>query len=473
MNFVSWPFAVLLLVVMAGRLTIGRRHNEPAFIALLIAAGAVFYAWHVPAYLLILLASTSVDYVAGLLLGGTPFEQRTRRRLILGASLATNLGLLSFFKYGNFLVQSLFDVEAVFGGTAQGPLLDIVLPIGISFYTFEAMSYTIDVYRGQIRPLRSFPQFFLFISFFPHLVAGPIVRAWEFLPQVGRPRRLRAAALYEGAWLLTTGYFLKAVCADNLAAYVNAYWDRGYDPQATATEALLLALMFSGQIFADFAGYSNIARGVAYLLGYRLPINFNAPYIATSFRNFWQRWHITLSRWLRDYLYVSFGGSRLSRRRTYLNLMLVMALGGLWHGAAYTFLVWGLLHGMALVIERMLGFHRDRVEWGTGLARVAWPVVVQAIVLIAWIFFRSASVLDAFRFLGNIVRMDLSAPPVWAYPGLVFLMPLALLHAWTWVEERDWPAHAAVVARPALAAMMIWATFALHGQASAFIYFQF
>src|SRR5690606_21808832 len=220
------------------------------------------------------------------------------------------------------------------------------------------------------------------------LVAGPIVRAMEFLPQMPRPRRIRAAAWYEGGWLIISGFFLKMVCADNLAVYVDEHWDAGTDPGATSAFALWLALMFSGQIFADFAGYSNIARGVAYLLGYRLPINFNAPYLAASFKNFWERWHMTLSRWLRDYLYVSLGGNRKGGVRTYFNLMLVMLLGGLWHGAAYTFIVWGALHGAALALERMLGLHRDKSGLAGIPVRLAWFVVVQAVVLMAWIVFR-------------------------------------------------------------------------------------
>ncbi len=217
--------------------------------------------------------------------------------------------------------------------------------MGISFYTFQTLSYTIDVYRGELAPVRSFWQFILFISFFPQLVAGPIVRASEFLPQMARPRRLRLRVFYEGVWLVIGGLFLKMVCADNLAAYVDEHWHRGSAAGGDATMSLWLGVMFSGQIFADFCGYSTIARGLGYLLGYRFPLNFDAPYIAATFKNFWERWHITLSRWLRDYLYVPLGGNRGSRARTYVNLLTVMLLGGLWHGAAYTYIVWGAIHG--------------------------------------------------------------------------------------------------------------------------------
>jgi alginate O-acetyltransferase complex protein AlgI len=468
-SFVSWPFAVLFAIVFAARLTIGRRKTEPAYIWTLIAAGAVFYAWHVPAYLLILVTSTSVDYLAGLMLGRLPAGDR-RRRLVLGLSLATNVGLLAFFKYGDFALRSAADLLGLAGVTVAPPVVNVVLPIGISFYTFEAMSYTIDVYRGAIAPVRSYAKFFLFISFFPHLVAGPIVRAWEFLPQLPRPRRLRAVAVYEGLWLVVTGYFLKTVCADNLGAYVNDHWQAGYDPATDASTALWLALMFSGQIFADFAGYSNIARGLAYLLGFRLPLNFDAPYLAATFRGFWERWHITLSRWLRDYLYVPLGGNRGSRLRTCRNLIVVMLLGGLWHGAAYTFIAWGAIHGVALAVERAAGLHRGRRHLAIG---VAWGVVVQVTVLAAWVCFRSDTLGHAGQFLANIARLDFTAPPAWALNGLLFLLPVAGLHGWSWMAERE---RLRIVPAPvfaAAAALLVWVTVILHGRSSAFIYFQF
>ncbi len=473
MNSVSEAFVVLFAVVFLARLTIGRRKNEPLYLGLLIAAGVVFYAWHVPKYILILLASTTVDYFAARALGRMPRDWQRRRRLILAASLTTNLGLLAFFKYANFVIRVASDSAHLFGIPVDLGGLSVVLPIGISFYTFEAMSYTIDVYLGQIEPVRSFPQFFLFISFFPHLVAGPIVRAWEFIPQIRRPRRLRAVALYEGVWLITSGYFLKTVCADNLAVFVNQNWHRGYDPTTNSLTAVWLGLLFSAQIFADFAGYSNIARGLAYLLGFRLPINFNAPYIATSFRNFWERWHITLSRWLRDYLYIPLGGNRLSRRRTYANLLIVMLIGGLWHGAAYTFIVWGALHGASLAIERALGLHREPVSSRALVVRLVWPVVVQIVVLAAWVFFRSETLPAAIQFIGNIARLRVGPLPAWALSSAVFILPIVWLHAWSWIEERFEIGWSLAPVRAAMTAAMLFAILALHGQGGAFIYFQF
>ena len=472
MNFVSWSFVVLFAVVFTARLSIGRTKVEPAFVAILIAASVVFYAWHIPSYFVILLVSSTIDFAAGLVLGRLPAGARGPRRLVLVVTIVTNLGLLGFFKYGDFLLGVAEDLSSLTGRRLSLPDAGMILPMGISFYTFQSLSYTIDVYRGILAPIRSFPKFFLYISFFPQLVAGPIVRARDFLPQLSRRRRLRLVVFYEGMWLIIVGFFLKMVCADNLAVYVDEYWNRGYRQDAQAGFTLWLALMFSGQIFADFAGYSSIARGLGYLLGFRLPVNFNAPYVAGSLKNFWERWHITLSSWLRDYLYVSLGGNRISRVRTYVNLLVVMVLGGLWHGAAYTFLIWGAIHGAALAVERLLGLHTDR-GIARPIVRGAWFAVVQAVVLIAWVFFRSDSVEGATAFVGNILTFDFEALPSWCLIGSLFLLPLVGLHAWTWAEERQLVPHPSFKVRAPLAAAMVYAILTLYAGTSDFIYFQF
>lgn len=473
MSFVSWAFLILLTFVMASRLTIGRRKIEPAFVWVLVAASVVFYSWHVPVYLSILLASAGIDYWAALTLAKTPAASLTRRRLILSVSLAANLGILGFFKYANLLTDAIARGMAAFGVQWSVPEMTLMLPMGISFYTFQSMSYTIDVYRGLLQPLTSFKTFFLYIIFFPQLVAGPIVRALDFLPQMPRPRRLRLRVFYEGAWLIILGFFFKMVCADNLAVYVDEHWDAGYREDADAGFAIWLALLFSGQIFADFAGYSNIARGVAYWLGYRLPINFNAPYIAASLKNFWERWHITLSSWLRDYLYVPLGGNRKGRVRTYVNLLIVMVLGGLWHGAAYTYIVWGAIHGGALAIERMLGLQSDRGIGRVAAVRAAWFVVVQAVVLVAWVFFRSSSIAEATAFVANIAALDFTILAGWTWVGTLFLVPLVVHHAWTFAEERRLVSPLSASARAVLAAVMAYCIVTLYAGTSDFIYFQF
>jgi alginate O-acetyltransferase complex protein AlgI len=471
-NFVSWAFVGVFLVAFYARLTIGRRKVEPGYVAVLIATSALFYGWHVPAYLLILGGTALLDYAVALAIDRQPLSARPVRRRWLLVSLVANLGVLGLFKYGNFATRALEDLATVAGGALRLPDIALVLPMGISFYTFQTLSYTVDVYRGQLAPVRSFAKFFLFVSFFPQLVAGPIVRASEFLPQVDRPRRLRLVVFYEGVWLLVCGFFLKMVCADNLAAYVDEHWPRASSVDTDATFALWLAVMFSGQIFADFCGYSTIARGLGYLLGYRFPINFDAPYIAGSFKNFWERWHITLSRWLRDYLYVSLGGNRGSRARTLVNLMLVMLLGGLWHGAAYTFIAWGAMHGLCLVVERAAGLHREPARRHPAV-RVAWFVVVQAAVLIAWIFFRSESMPGALGFLGNLAGGRWLVPAPWMLASAGFLAPLVAMHLWTWLRERDHVAPLSPTGRALLAAAMTYAIVTMYAGTSDFIYFQF
>jgi alginate O-acetyltransferase complex protein AlgI len=233
-----------------------------------------------------------------------------------------------------------------------------------------------------------------------------------------------------------------------------------------------LALLFSGQIFCDFAGYSQIARGCAYLLGYQLPVNFNSPYIAGSFKNFWERWHITLSRWLRDYLYVPLGGNRVSPRRTYVNLLIVMLLGGLWHGAAWTYVIWGALHGGALALERMLGLHRG-IEARPWWLRLAWALVVQVVVLVAWVFFRSASFGGAVQFLRNVARLEWATPSWEMWTAAAFLVPIALAHAWTWLVEHQWVQPLSPMRRAALTGVLLYGILIAYGSSNAFIYFQF
>ena len=473
MSFVSWAFVILFTLVLAARVSIGRRKIEPAFVLVLLMASTVFYAWHVPIYILILLMSAGIDYWAALALERVPVVQQAKRRWILAVSMTANLGLLGFFKYANLLTDAVARAAAWAGIQLEPPQMTLILPMGISFYTFQSMSYTIDVYRGLLAPLHSFKAFYLYIIFFPQLVAGPIVRALDFVPQMPRPRRLHRRVIYEGIWLIILGFFFKMVCADNLAVYVDAHWEAGYREQTSAAVALWLALMFSGQIFADFAGYSSIARGLAYLLGYRLPINFNAPYIAASLKNFWERWHITLSSWLRDYLYVPLGGNRKGRVRTYVNLLAVMLLGGLWHGAAYTYIVWGGIHGLGLAIERMLGLQNDKGLGRFVAVRGAWFVVTQALVLMAWVFFRSTSMPDATTFLANIAALDFDQMERWMWIGSLFLLPLIVHHLWTWAEERRVVAPLGVGSRAALAAVMAYCIVTLYAGTSEFIYFQF
>jgi D-alanyl-lipoteichoic acid acyltransferase DltB (MBOAT superfamily) len=278
-------------------------------------------------------------------------NRQTQRRLFLGVSVAANLGILGFFKYFNFFAESLVEFAGQFNVHIDQPTLDILLPAGISFYTFQTMGYTIDIYRGRIQPTARFADFMLYVSFFPQLVMGPIERAAQLLPQISSPRPFCGRKIISGLQLGVWGYFKKAVIADNLADIVNQIFT---NPSPSGAEVMLGVYAFAFQIYCDFSGYTDIARGVARMLGIELRMNFRLPYFATNPSDFWQRWHISLSTWLRDYLYFPLGGNRVGRLRTFRNLLVTMLLGGLWHGAAWTYVAWGAYHGLLLVLFRML-----------------------------------------------------------------------------------------------------------------------
>jgi alginate O-acetyltransferase complex protein AlgI len=472
MSFVSIAFALLFTAAFLLRLTIGRTKKETPYLAALLFLSLVFYGWHVPSYLLILLTSTCVDFVAGRQISRTDLAAARRRAWLVG-SLTVNLGLLGFFKYTNFLVGEVEDALIALGaGTSALGAIHVGLPIGISFYTFQSMSYSIDVYRGVQRPEPAFWRFLLFVSFFPQLVAGPIVRSRDFLYQIARRRKVHFPVCAWGFYLLVRGYFLKLCVADNIGPLVDERWDSAVTGQLGSLGALTVAWLFACQIFCDFAGYSSIARGLAYLLGFRLPVNFDAPYIAGSFSGFWRRWHITLSQWLRDYLYIPLGGNRGTRVRTMINLWIVMLLGGLWHGAANHFVVWGALHGAALIAERALGL-RDVERSGSRGLRFAWFCVVQATVLVAWIFFRAGSAGEAVAFLRAILSCDAGLPhPLLSTLAVLYTLPVVLLHVRKAAEEGlGW--RPGVHERIWVTAFMLLFILTGSGRGSEFIYFQF
>ncbi len=473
MNFISWAFVLLLIPVLVARLTIGMRHTEPAFLGFVTLASTVFVCWYFPICILVLLTSLTVDYVAAILIDDAP-PAATRRRWLLAASMGTNLALLGFFKYANFFLAQTNRLAAFVHAPALSTShLNIILPIGISFYTFGSMSYTIDVYRGKLKPLRSFARFYFFLTFFPHMVAGPIIRANQFFYQMRRRRRPSLRVFNEGGYQIIRGLFLKMVCADNISPAVNANWAQGYQPHTPTLQVFTLAVLFSAQIFCDFEGYSSIARGLAYWLGFRFPINFNNPYAARSFSNFWERWHITLSRWLRDYLYIPLGGSRGSPACTYLNLMIVMTLGGLWHGAALTFIAWGILHGFSLAVERFFDLNRPDGPRRFWVIAGLWYAVVQLVVLLTWVLFRCESIRGAGTFIGNLASFQpgrATAPVLWA---CLCLLPVVLMHVHAVLVEWSWLRPLGRSAQAGLAALMLFAILSYYGQSSEFIYFQF
>jgi len=373
---------------------------------LLLVASYLFYmAWE-PAYALLILASTVVDYCVALWMSAT--ESRAKRRFYLGVSLVCNLGLLFTFKYFNFVSASMTALLEGLGFAQALPTLHVLLPVGISFYTFQTLSYTIEVYRGRQEPERHFGIFALYVSFFPQLVAGPIERSYNLLPQLHETCRFDYDRVVAGMRMILWGLFKKVVIADRLGVFVDHIYDT---PSAYTGPSLALAtLCFTYQIYCDFSGYSDIAIGCARIFGMDLMTNFNRPYQARSLAEFWRRWHISLSSWFRDYLYIPLGGNRVSRVRWHGNILIVFGLSGLWHGASWTFLAWGLVHASYLLTSRATAGWRRGLASRIGLTRLPrahalWQNAFTFIlVALAWIFFRANTLRDAGEVFARLLR---------------------------------------------------------------------
>jgi len=346
-NFASKAFFIFLPIVLLVYHWLPRRNSKYRF---LLLASWIFYAWAVPYYFWVIIFTSVVDYAAGILIENASTPAGKRRWLLL--SLVTNLGFLAAFKYTAFAVDNVLTLARALGWPdAPDWRLDILLPLGISFHTFQGISYTVDVYRGKIPAVRRFVDFALFVAFFPQLVAGPIVRAVEFLPQLVTPPRVTSSQVIEGLHWFLLGLFKKVFIADRLAQFVDIVFAHPgqYDP----VTHVWAVLAYAGQIYCDFSGYSDLAIGCAKWFGFELPRNFNFPYLSDSIAEFWKRWHITLSTWMRDYLYISLGGSRQGSSRTYFNLLLTMTLCGLWHGSRWNYVLWGFYNGVLLVLHRL------------------------------------------------------------------------------------------------------------------------
>jgi len=382
MRFDSFDFVLFALVVYGLYFVLSHRAQN----AMLLVASYFFYACWDWRFLSLLWLSTLIDFFAAKWIAAA--APAHKKRLLISA-LALNLGFLAVFKYFNFFVASLRGLLALLGVPAlEHAAIDVILPVGISFYTFQSMSYTIDVYRGDVAPVKKLSDFALYVAFFPHMVAGPIQRKSSLLPQLQEPRRTKLTEVREGLWLLLFGYYAKVVLADNLAPYA----DRAFSAPTTAsaTELMTGVYAFALQIYGDFLGYSSIARGLGLLIGVRLMHNFEMPYLAVSPSDFWRRWHISLSTWLRDYLYISLGGNRGSNSKTYRNLMLTMLLGGLWHGAAWHYVAWGAYHGALLIGQRLLAGSKIL----GALPRWVQIVAFFQLTCLGWIFFRVDSLGD-------------------------------------------------------------------------------
>lgn len=363
----------------------------------LLLASYVFYGWWDWRFCGLLALNAVINYSAALLVSGTSHEGR--RKLWVGIAVALNLTILAIFKYLDWFMQSLSDLLIAVGLERDVPLFDLILPVGISFFTFQGISYVVDVYRNKIAAEKSPFEVALYISFFPQLVAGPIVRAAEFMPQLKKPPVLTSAMASLGLVLILVGVFKKMIVANYLATlYVDNIF---FDPAGQTSLDLLLGVYgYAIQIYCDFSGYSDIAIGVAALLGYRFNVNFNQPYRASSLQDFWRRWHISLSSWLRDYLYIPLGGNRGGVIKTYRNLLLTMLLGGIWHGAAWTFVIWGLIHGGVLALERALFAGREAA--GGFVGRLIGVLVTFHIVCLAWVFFRSETLDGALTYIAGL-----------------------------------------------------------------------
>ncbi len=473
MVFNSLTFVVFFVCVLA-------LHVRPFSwttkkINLLIASYLFYAAWN-PPFVALLWISTVVDWYAAQ--GLVKSERQSARRAWMVLSVVVNLGMLAYFKYGKFALENFQAIAATFGVDYQPPGFDIVLPVGISFYTFATPSYTLDAYLRRAAPARNCLDYALFVTFFPHLVAGPIMRPTELVPQFAEPRRASKDQLRFGLALVTLGLFQKVVLADSFLARPA---EMVYDGQKIpgVVDSWVATLAFSGQIFCDFAGYSTTAIGVAMCLGFAMPDNFRFPYAAVGFSDFWRRWHITLSSWLRDYLYIPLGGNRHGEARTYIALMTTMLLGGLWHGANWTFVLWGFLHGLGLAAHRLwsakVGGSGALLARAPRLASVLSTALTFAFVSFSFTIFRCPDMESTLQFFtGSLV--DTRAVPIsydlWLFVGLLGAAHFIAAKKRAWFREK---LHAVpdIAFYPALGAGTATFLYFTPLSTEAFIYFQF
>ncbi len=394
---------------------------------LLLTSYYFYMSWN-PKYALLMLTSTAITYFAAL--GISHFAQRREKRLCLVVGLVLNLSILGLFKYYNFLASNIESALQTCGLAIDLPGFGYLLPVGISFYIFQALGYSIDVYRGTTKAETDFPTYALFVSFFPQLVAGPIERSNNLLPQFKQQHRFDYESAMAGIKLMAWGYFMKLVLADRCALYVDAVFNN--IANHSGGSYLVASLLFPFQIYGDFAGYSFIAIGTARILGFRLMDNFNRPYFAATIREFWHRWHISLSTWFKDYVYIPLGGDRVGQMRNYFNLLVTFVVSGIWHGANWTFFCWGALHGILLCIEKALGIGAKKYS---GVEKLLHWCGTFVLVCLAWVLFRARTVADAITVVSGIFT-DLSVPSI-DFANLVGVgLAMILLLTKEFVEER-------------------------------------
>ena len=471
MLFNTWEFAVFMPCVLACYYILAPRPQN----VLLLLSSYFFYSCWDWRFTGLLLLSTIVDYTVARFM---PRASPAKRRFLLLISICTNLGILGFFKYFNFLLDSTVQLLEQLGLGANLFFLEIILPVGISFYTFQTMAYTIDVFRGRIEPEKNIVVFGIYVAYFPQLVAGPIERAQHLLPQIRARRTVSSDQIASGLVLIVIGLLRKVVIADNAATYVDLVFS---DPTEVGWQGLAKGVLyFSLQIYGDFAGYSNIARGCSRLLGIELMQNFDIPYFATSITIFWRKWHISLSSWLRDYLYIPLGGNRGSAIFAYRNLMLTMLLGGLWHGAGWNFIIWGGIHGVALGVHKWwLGDRKPANARMTDFrslagALIGWAVTM-AVVGFAWVFFRAPScsiALDIVKRICTFADGSLWIPttPLIGMLTLLLAIDIPQSISGNQVVWLRWPWYVrGIVYALAILLLVLWGS----GEDVPFIYFQF
>jgi D-alanyl-lipoteichoic acid acyltransferase DltB (MBOAT superfamily) len=458
MLFHTWIFILFFLIVYPVYLLVRKTRFKDIW---LLIASYVFYGWWNPLYLLLIVYSTAIDYVAVIRM-----DRSRRKKLWLYGSVINNLALLGLFKYAGFITDNLNYLLAQMGLHYAIPAPGVLLPVGISFYTFQSMSYTIDFYRGQIKKEPNFIRFATFVSLFPQLVAGPIERAKNLLPQIQKPSHISRLDITDGLSLFVVGLFKKLAMADFLSQWVDPVYA---SPGSYQAPALLFATFaFAWQIYFDFSGYTDMARGIARLMGFRLMLNFNNPYLATGLGDFWARWHISLSTWFRDYVYIPLGGNRKGTFSTYRNIFLTMVISGFWHGAAWTMIIWGALHATGVMLTRQLersAIYRERVP------RFAKQMWVFIFVFFTWIFFRAGSLGDAWLILNRIFASG------FADPGFPLLALGLVLIIWAYQFMYDsrikWLLSLAPVRVSMVVAMILYIIIFSGGTEQPFIYFQF
>jgi alginate O-acetyltransferase complex protein AlgI len=465
MLFNTFEFLVFFIVVMTAFYTAPKSWGKPI---LLFSSYFFYMSWN-PVFILLLLALTVIDFVAGIWI---ETARTQRKKLALLMSLGANLGFLGFFKYYNFLAST---IAASLGKPENSFFLAVVLPVGISFHTFQSMSYVVDVYHGRQKAIRNAMDYALYIAFWPQLVAGPIVRARDFFRDLFNWKRPAADEVRSGAFLVLLGLTKKMAFADQFAKIADGYF-RNVSANPGALTAWTGTIAFAMQIYFDFSGYTDIAIGCARLLGFHFPVNFTRPYLAGSIQEFWHRWHISLSLWLRDYLYIPLGGSRHGEVKTYRNLLITMLLGGLWHGASWNFVIWGGYHGMLLALEKLLG----KFGWNKNGKYYTWAyplkvVLTFALVCVGWVFFRSANLNDSLFVLQQMFSVSKGVGLLKNWH--VWMIAVSLIIA---ILEEKWEVFKCMPTGPrwAFACVMVafllcLEVFAVVDEKIPFIYFQF